>query len=107
MDNNFSSLVKRLVGIRLKVGMSRYALAKELDVSNQHLLKFEKEEVRSAVLLVNYIYFFNKMGVDADYIINGTGEPGWSEVSDNVKHLLAERKRTRRCVGNVDEDFII
>lgn len=47
------------------------------------------------------------MGVDADYIINGTGEPGWSEVSDNVKHLLAERKRTRRCVGNVDEDFII
>lgn len=106
-DSNFNILVDRLVDIRTKVGMTQYALAKELDVSSPHLNRFEKKLVRSSNLLVDYMFFMRDMGVSADYLLGGVGECDFESVAANIKHLLSERKRTRRMVGNVDEDFIV
>lgn len=106
-DSNFHILVDRLVSIRLSVGMTQYALAKVLDVSASHLDRLEKKAVRSTNLLVDYIFFLREMGVPSDYLLGGEGECDFELVSANIKRLLEERKRTRRVVGNVDEDFII
>lgn len=105
-DSGFNVLVERLVDVRTKVGMPQSSLARELDVSVQHLSRFEKRQVRSSNILVDYMLFLRGMGVPSEFLLCGEGECDLEAVSVNVRKLLDERKRTRREVGNVDEDFL-
>lgn len=106
-DSNFYVLVDRLVDVRVRAGMPQSSLARELDVSVQHLSRFENRLVRSSGILVDYMLFLRSMGVPSEYLLSGEGGCDMEAVAANVRELLELRRRTKREVGNMGEDFLV